>query len=179
MIPLSFSAEPTRPTAIPSFHPHISPFHRDAPIEFDATVDVIREIHFSYEVVFPVVIVDVGWWWIPGDSFHTDGSRWSWDGGGHHFTDLVPRTFSFLVPLLSFSLFFVAALYENEKVTSYQRDRASLSTLPLSRSVCSLLSLSCGLFLVSFLPRCYPQPFLSRLQCTLVIRCDEGIRVQT
>jgi len=76
MIPLSSSAEPTRPTAIPSFHPHICPFHRDAPIEFDATVDVIREIHFSYEVVFPVVIVDVGWW-IPGDSFRTDGSRWS------------------------------------------------------------------------------------------------------
>lgn len=131
MIPLSSLPPTRRSTAIPSFHPHICPFHRDAPIEFDATVDVIREIHFSYEVVFPVVIVDVGWWWIPGDSFRTDGSRWSWDEGEHHFTDLVPRIFSFLFSL-SLSLFRCGSLREWKGNILPERPRFSSSLAPFS-----------------------------------------------
>lgn len=78
----------------------------------------------------PVVLVD-GWWKTLGDSFRTDGSRWSWGGGRHHFTDLLPR-YSFLIPLLSSSFFFVAALYENEKATSYQTESLSLRHLLFS-----------------------------------------------
>lgn len=144
--PLSPTADPNPSyPAIPSFRSHISPFHPSAPIEFDATVDVIREIHFSYEVVFPVVIVgrvvvdswrfvSYGWQQMElrrkGASFH--GSRAS--------RIFPPR------PITPSSLFFVAALYENEKVTSYQRDRASPSSFPLLAT--GMLPSLQGLFLV-------------------------------
>lgn len=84
-------------------------------------------------------------WWTPGDSFRTDGSRWSCGGGRHHFTVLLPRS-SFLVSFLP-SFFYVATLYENEKATSYQIESPSAILF----SVLDRYAPSYRLFLVCFI----------------------------
>lgn len=147
--PCLCARRPTRPTAIPSFHLDIS----SLPLESTSRVrchraDVIREIHFSYEVVFPVVIIGR----VVVDSQRFVSYGWQqmelrrWEASFHGSP--ASRS-SFLLPLLpSFS--FVAALYENEKATSYQIElppsRLLRSSLFRPRPVCSLLRALSGLF---------------------------------
>lgn len=168
---------PTRPTAIPSFHPNISLFHqRHQSSSMPPPMSSVKYILATKSSSLPVVLVD-GWWQTLGDSFRTDGSRWSWSGGRHHFTDLLPR-YSFLVPLFPFSFFFVAGLYENEKTTSYQTESLSvIFSFPLSATgygmlppLRALLACSISMLFLALSPR---------LQCTLMIRHGGGIRVQT
>jgi len=148
--------------AIPSFHLNIFPFHQ-APIEFDATVDVIREIHFSYEIVFmdDMVVVDsrrlVSYGWQQMElrrreaSFHGSSS-------------------SVLLPPPASSVFLLHCDSLREWKGNILPDRVSLRhPLFLSRPVCSLFY---RLFLVCSTSMSSPALPL-RLQCTLVIRCGK------
>lgn len=169
--PLSLSAEPTRRP----FHPYYLslPPRCANRVRCHRSMSSARYI-LATKLVFSVVIVDmVGWRWIPDDSFHTDGSRWSRDRRRASFHGsrvshiFPPRPASlFLAPLRS-----RLSLREWKGNILPGRPR-SLPFLSRDRYVPFSLSLSAGFFFSTSMLS--SQPFLPRLQCTLVIRCDEG-----
>lgn len=146
-----------------AFHPHIFPLHREhqsssmPPSMSSAKYILATKSSFlsSSSWTGGGRLLAIRFVRMAADGVETKG-RPSFHGS------LVPRTFSFLVPLLiPFSLLFVAALYENEKVTSYQRDRASPTSFPLSLSRLTLpspFSLLRALFLVCSTSMSSPPP---------------------
>lgn len=124
-----------RPTTIPSLHPNISLFHRryqssSTPPSMSSVKYILATKSSSLPVILIRVVVDswrlVSYGWQQMElrrreaSFHGSPSS--------VFLPRSPSSVFFLfrcVPLLPSSFFFVAALYENEKATSYQTDSPS------------------------------------------------------
>lgn len=167
----------------------ISYFHPKTSAEFDATVDVIREIYFSYEVVFPVVIVD-GWSWTPGNSFcygwQQMESRSGVRGRWYYFTEIY-RLSVLLFHLIS-SVLLCCVSSEDWKDNILPNQVSFRHRVFLPRPVYStpfyelFLVCSTSMRLPPFPPPPFSSPIhdhLSWSRCTLVIRYGKGIWAQT
>lgn len=172
MIPLFFPPPypSTRPTAIPSFHPNISLFHRrHQSSSMPPSMSSVKYILATKSSSLPVVLTD-GWWQI----------LWRLVSYGWQQMELRRREVSFhgspssvFLPRSPPSFFFVVALYENEKATSYRPEFSPSSSLFHCRAT-MIRSFLYELFLArstSLLLLAAPSPAAS--QCTLVIRHDE------